>query len=386
MTTFTGEGRGMEDARNREPLAWLPVCIVLVVQLSIAVLGFLNLLAGHPKRIDVAVLGVSFTAVLLIQGVHCAPGAGLFRNRYGRLTLGLQALLTYGPLFVLGLPWSGMSGFLAGSALLLLRPPWSVLAFLASVVVTGGFMGAAGQGLLGIAIGVLSCIVNGLMVYGLTRVSAANAQMRQARDEVARLAVEKERMRVARDLHDLLGFSLSAIALKGALVDRLLDDRKKEARSELREVLEISRRALSDLRCVSHGYRRLSLAAELSAACRVLDAAGIAVQVQADLSEIDREPLSEDQATVLATVLREGVNNILRHSDSENCRISVARTRRNMILTLSNDGVRTQSPFHGMQPTGAGLDNLGARLDAVGGTFEAGAMGDGWFRLTASCP
>ncbi|WP_324187920.1 sensor histidine kinase [Streptomyces eurocidicus] len=365
-----------------EPPPWLATGIVLSVQSAVAVLGFLNLLASRrPSAGHICLFLAAFVAVLLLQGIHCAPRAGLFRARHGRRTLALQALLTYAPLFALGLTWAGMPGFLAGSALLILEPPLSIAAFAAAAALTGTCTLLAGQQPLGVAIGVLSCGVNGLMVYGVTRIASWSAEVRRARDEVARLAVEGERLRVARDLHDLLGYSLSAITLKGELVARLVDKDPERARTELREVLDISRQALADVRCVAHGYRQLSLTAELDSATRILSTAGITVEVHDE-----RLPLREETGTVLATVVREGVTNILRHSAAQNCRITVSRTAGTLALDMAGDGIPVDTGERMARRSGGGLDNLARRLEGIGGTFRACAGEDGWFRLFAECP
>ncbi|MBT2383931.1 histidine kinase [Streptomyces sp. ISL-11] len=352
------------------------------MQSAVAVLGFLNLLAGRrPSAPDIVLYLAAFVAVFILQAVHCAPRAERFRARHGRRTLALQALLTYAPLLALGLTWAGMPGFLAGSALLILEPPLSFAAFGVAAALTGLCAMLAGQQPLGIAIGVLSCGVNGLMVYGVTRMASWSAEVRRARDEVARLAVEGERLRVARDLHDLLGYSLSAITLKGELVARLFDKDAARAHAELREVLDISRQALADVRCVANGYRQLSLTAELDSAARVLSTAGLAVEVHDE-----RLPLREGTGTVLATVVREGVTNILRHSAAQRCRIAVTRTAGRLVLDMASDGIPADTEARMARRTGGGLDNLARRLEEIGGTFRAYADEEGWFRLFAECP
>ncbi|MEU0932505.1 histidine kinase [Embleya sp. NPDC005971] len=351
------------------------------MQSAVGLLGFLNLLAGHPTSGRIALYVTAFVLVFALQSLHCALWGSRLRARYGGWTLAAQALLTYGPLCVLGLAWAGMSGFLAGAVLLVLNPPWSVTAFGCATALTGGWVMMIDPRPLGVSIGILSCTVNALMVYGVTRIAAWSVVVRRAREEFSRLAVEGERLRVARDLHDLLGYNLAAITLKCELVTRLIDKEAKGAHAELQEVLAISRQAFADLRCVAHGYRQLSLAVELSAARRVLSTAGIDLAIHDE-----RVPLHEDTGSVLATVVREGVTNVLRHSMARSCRITISRTGGRLVLEMANDGVPTNGGARAPHRLGGGLDNLGRRLDEVGGTFRAGADGDGWFRLTAEHP
>ncbi|MCC3767121.1 histidine kinase, partial [Streptomyces sp. UNOC14_S4] len=241
----------MVVAVKGEPPPWFATCIILSVQSAVATLGFLNLLTARPPASHVALYIGGFVMMLSLQGVHCADRATRLRARAGGWALALQAALTYGLLPVLGLAWGGMPGFLAGSMLLTLEPPLSTAVFCGTAAFTGVYAWLVGQQPLGVGIGVLSCTVNGLMVYGMTLLASWSVELRRARDEIARLAVQEERLRVARDLHDLLGYSLSAITLKGELTDRLIregsdgrggqDGHAGRARAELREMVDISR-------------------------------------------------------------------------------------------------------------------------------------------------
>lgn len=367
-----------------EPPYWFATCIILSVMSAVAALGFLNLLQSHPPASHVALFLVGFVLMLSLQGVHCADRPTRARAARWAVLLA-QATLTYGLLPVLGLAWGGMPGFLAGSMLITLAPPYSVAVFCGTAGFTGVYAWMVGQHPLGIGIGVLSCTVNGLMVYGMTLLATWSVELRRARDEIARLAVQEERLRVARDLHDLLGYSLSAITLKGELTDRLIrggaDEEAARARIELREMVDISRQALADVRCVAHGYRRLSLTAELSSAARVLVAADIAVRI-----EDARPTQQEETGTVLATVVREGVTNILRHSAARECRITVVPSGDRLVLTLWNDGAPGDARRRMARRRDGGLCNLARRLEEAGGVFRAGPQGRGRFLVRAECP
>ena len=128
----------------------------------------------------------------------------------------------------------------------------------------------------------ISTVTTGLVVYGLSRLTALVVEVQTSRAEIARMAVLRERLRFARDLHDLLGYSLSAITLKIELTHRLLEKSPQEASDQLLEILEISRLALSDARTVASGYRELSLEEECRSAVSVLAAADISVQLDSD--------------------------------------------------------------------------------------------------------
>ncbi|MDT0551565.1 histidine kinase dimerization/phosphoacceptor domain-containing protein, partial [Streptomyces lonegramiae] len=122
----------------------------------------------------------------------------------------------------------------------------------------------------------------GIVIYGLSRLTDLVHEVHRTREELARMAVGRERLRFARDLHDLLGYSLSAIALKGELVHRLIEVRPEHARSETEELLMVARQALADGRVVSSGYRDMSLRDEATSAAASLAAADIQADVAID--------------------------------------------------------------------------------------------------------
>ncbi|MET1071640.1 MAG: histidine kinase [Umezawaea sp.] len=320
--------------------------------------------------------GVCLALMMVLQlGFFSRPGAAV-RGWHGYAALAAQALLTFVPMAFYGEAWTGMPGFLAGDALLVLRLTAGWTAFAVITAVTGVVQARLTGIPLEIAYIVNLTIVVGLVVYGLSRLRGLVHELDEARREVAGLAVARERLRFARDLHDLLGFSLSAITLKSELTHRLVPRQPERAQRELGEILEISRQALADVREVASSYRELSLEDELASARSVLAAAEVVVQVRAEHAE-----LPPGVRTVLATVLREGVTNLLRHSKAEQCSISVSRTGGSVDIEVVNDGVRAAvSTDHGN-----GIGNLTQRVRALGGTLTADADGD-HYRLRASIP
>ena len=357
----------------------LGVWIVLVVPSGFGLLGLLNLLSADTGGIRRAASLAVLAAVFAVQLVHCAPRGSSVRALYGRWTLALQAVLTYLPVIGIGAAGSGMGGFLAGSVLLLLPTPVSWFLFGAVIAGLGALAGYLGAGLLGVAYLVVFTATTGLMVYGVTGLAQLVCAAQRARSEYARLAVDQERSRFARDLHDLLGYSLSAITLKCEFLRKLAVADDARARRELTEVLEISRQALSDVREVCNGYRNMSLADEVASVRGVLHAAGIAFDFDAEVAG-----LPAHINTALATVLREGVTNLLLHSRARSCRMSIRQVHGKMVLTLSNDGViRSLGSLHRRR---GGLDNLAARMAAADGEIVARTDQDGWFHLIARCP
>jgi signal transduction histidine kinase len=223
----------------------------------------------------------------------------------------------------------------------------------------------------------VSSLVTGLVVYGLVRLAQLVDELQAAGDRLARAAVVQERLRTARDLHDLLGHSLAAILLKCELARRLVDADPPRAQAELDDVVGIAERARADMHAVTGGEVEMSLRAELESARSVLTAADVEVGVEVGLEPVsDALPGSLD--TVLSVVLREAVTNILRHSTARHCRIAVSRAPGCLRLTVDNDGVRAAD-----RPPGAGLGNLITRLAVLDGTLAIHSGEDGWFRLRA---
>lgn len=357
----------------------LQVWLILVVPSGFGLIGLLNLLSADTDGIRQAASLAVFAAVFGVQLVHCAPRGSSLRARYGRWTLALQAVLTYLPVVGIGSSGSGMGGFLAGSVLLLLPAPVSWFLFGTVIATLGVLAGYLGVGLLGIAYLVVFTTTTGLMIYGVTGLAQLVRTAQRARSEYVRLAVDQERSRFARDLHDLLGYSLSAITLKCEFLRKLAIADDVRARRELTEVLEISRQALSDVRAVSRGYRDMSLADEVASVRSVLHAAGIGFDFDAEVAG-----LSTHVNTALATVLREGVTNLLLHSRARRCRLSIRQLHGKVVLTLSNDGVVPS--LGSTRRRRGGLDNLAARMAAADGEIVVRADQDGWFQLIARCP
>ncbi len=185
-----------------------------------------------------------------------------------------------------------------------------------------------------------------------------NRKLQRAQEEIEHLAKVAERERIARDLHDVLGHTLSVIILKSELAGKLLDIDPARARSEIKEVEKISRDALSEVRQAIGGYRSHRLAEELAIAKATLATAGIATEC--DAAEV---PLSPPQEAVLALVVREAVTNVIRHSHARNCRVRVEQKNGNCIIAITDDG------RGGYMIEGNGLRGMRERVDALRGTL-----------------
>lgn len=360
---------------------------VLLAALSCYLLiTFLNILSLSMGAYDLTRAVICLALVFLLQLVHSAPGASAAPLRTKVLTLGAQGVLSYLPLIWFGVYWGAMAGFFAGSLLLLLRPApgWTLYGMTALSMIIPGVL--SGRSVVDIVYLAQTTALTGLVVYGLSRLTSLVDQLHKARADLARLAVSNEQLRFSRDLHDLLGYSLSAVTLKSELIRRLIPTNPHRACDEVDEVLGISRQALADVRRVASGYREMSLSSELASAESVLAAADVDVTVD---TQDAIEGLGPMTSTVLATVLREGVTNLLRHSKASRCWIS-ARVEGDVVrLSIVNDGLVLGSHLRSPH-SGNGLGNLERRLEDIGGLLIAQPLPDAsdtdMFRLTAEAP
>jgi two-component system sensor histidine kinase DesK len=222
-------------------------------------------------------------------------------------------------------------------------------------------------------------LLGGFAMVGVRQLVRTMRELREARETVAHLAATEERLRLARDLHDLLGHSLSLITLKSELAGRMLPDRPQGAAQQVADIEKVSRQALVDVREAVSGYRRPTLAAELASARAALSSAGILTRIHA----ADRPAgLAPDGEGALAWALREAVTNVVRHSGASTCVVALSAAGGRATLTVCDDG-RGPAPD---RPPGNGLAGLTERLVLAGGTLDTGPAGDGGFRLTAAVP
>ena len=217
----------------------------------------------------------------------------------------------------------------------------------------------------------LSIMLAGLGMAAVRQLIAVNADLHATRAELADLAVAGERERLARELHDLLGRTLSLIAVKAELASRLSAKADPSAAAELADVQQLARQAVRDVREAVTGAHAPTVHAELDAARAALRTAGIAVSV--DTSATSIEPAHE---TTIAWALREAVTNVVKHSGARTCHISLDATDGCTSLEVRDDG---NGPGGG--GTGTGLDGLADRIHALGGTIEVGPGEDAGFRL-----
>ncbi|WP_103343278.1 sensor histidine kinase [Amycolatopsis sp. CA-126428] len=346
-------------------------------------------LTTEPWRLAL-VIG-SIVALLTLQFSYFNRPATSLRSAqtYGMLLV--QACLTYLPLLPLKQDWVSIPGLLIGTALLVLPPVAGWTFFALNTAAYAWIEYRAGTGAASLVFFTAATVMTGLTVFGLLWLVRLVAELDHTRRRLAETALAEERLRFARDLHDLLGMSLSAIALKSELTSRMLAIDRGRAATELTEILGLTRQALSDVRSVASGHRELSLENESRTVRSVLAAADVRLRMETLLSE----DLSSAVRTVLAVVLREGVTNVLRHSQVESCDIALRRVDGGVSLEIVNDGVAgpdAAPPAAGdgaaphRRPPGSGIGNLSYRVADLGGELTAGVEPDGRFRLHAVLP
>jgi two-component system sensor histidine kinase DesK len=227
----------------------------------------------------------------------------------------------------------------------------------------------------------LIVLLVGYSMTGVRQLVRTTVELRKARATVAQLAANEERLRLARDLHDLLGHSLSLITLKSELAGRMLPDHPDKAAQQVADIEQVSRQALVDVREAVTGYRRPRLAGELAGAQVALTAAGVIADLPA---EPDLTAVSENSESALAWALREAITNVVRHSGAQRCVAELVRrhTLDGPVLELSVED--NGSGGSGKGP-GNGLTGLGERLEKIGGSLETTRLKHG-FRLVARVP
>jgi signal transduction histidine kinase len=229
---------------------------------------------------------------------------------------------------------------------------------------------------LGTAQAAAPVLIGGFGAMLVTLLLRTNAELRAARAAVARMAVEQERTRLARDLHDLLGHNLSFLAVKLELARRLVGRADHPAAVELEEAHRMARSALRDVREAVGGYRQPTLEGELAGARLALEAAGIDLVVHDE-----HGVLSSEVEAACAWVVREGVTNVIEHSGARVCRIDIRRLDGSLTATIADDGTGDDVR------AGMGLKGLEERVSALGGTLSARrSPSGGGFQLVARIP
>ena len=287
-----------------------------------------------------------------------------------------------------------LSALFLGWFTLMTPPQYGTLVVMVAVIAGAAFswrvavplviVSALGAGILDILRGtdapagfgeVINEAIVGFAVIAGRLLIEANQQLSLAREQIARLAVGEERLRFARDLHDLLGHSLSVIALKSELAGRLIKATPGLATHEVKDIEQVARDALREVREAVAGYRQPTLNAELAGAREALTAAGVELR-----AEDEHLPLPPAVEAVLAWAVREGVTNVMRHSHASRCTIRVFTRDGSATVEVVDDG------SGGALEPGSGLRGLRERVVERGGTLTAEPLPHEGFRLRVALP
>ncbi len=331
------------------------------------------------RTVDEHVSATLALAVLYV-GYLFAPEA-MWRHGLRRRVVVLAVLAAYAGLLLVPVGpaavWSwllvvALSGFVAVQLWVALAVLGVVVAAELVVAAVVGWETASSTGILFAPIVAVS-IGASMVFFGRQR--EAEDQLGVAQDELTRLAVVEERARFSRDLHDVLGHSLTVVTMKSELAARLIDVDPARAKTEMQDVERLSREALQGLRQAVSGYRQADLDAELVSARSALDAAGVVAELPTT-----GDAAAGDVRSLFAWVLREGVTNVVRHAAASRARVTLTRTT----LTVEDDGtgaVDAPAPAGPLDVGGNGLRGLHERADAVGATVTTGTSDLGGFLL-----
>jgi len=326
------------------------------------------------------VWAAALAAILTLQFVYIFPGARRIRNRHHLWIVAALACAAFLPLGVLGVYWEGSCGIFTGFAVLALRSHRSRR--IASGLLCAGWLTAWSWDL-----GPPDAKTSGfylllpaVTVASVLYLSEVIARLKQKHHAIARKAAHDERLRISRDLHDLLAGKLTTVVLQGELVLRLSKFADDPPESELRAMVELARSTLAEVRSIAGQYRATSLSEEIATSLSILMSAGIEVTEETE----GTDQVDSDAAQILIPVVREAVVNLLRHSRATQCRFEFRRNPDSFRFSLANDGAPTA--YRRNSGEGSGLPNLVARLNAAGGTLVAERCEEDWFVLTAELP
>ncbi|MGI5367592.1 sensor histidine kinase [Streptomyces iakyrus] len=373
-----GFGMGQRPVNRRQRAVKSLWTGIWLVYLSAPVTDLLH--GGHST--GVTVLGWIGLAAFVTWYMLLVFRTG--RGERNTLVLGSLGVLTAQSTLLaltLGREWLVLFVYVSiasGAALPLRMARWTIPA--ACALLTAVAL-ATHDGMAYLAGLLIPALLGGFAMTGVRELVRTTIALREARATVAQLAANEERLRLARDLHDLLGHSLSLITLKSELAGRMLPGRPDQAAQQVADIEQVSRQALVDVREAVTGYRRPRLHAELAGARVALTAAGITAELPA---EPGLDDVPEESESALAWALREAVTNVVRHSGARRCTVGLLhrQTLDGPVLELTVEDNGSGGPGTGH---GNGLAGLTERLTKAGGTLEAGPLKHG-FRLVARVP
>ena len=352
---------------------WIGVWLVFLAPLAQGVIR------GEYRPVALAVAALVAYCVLYVRVFWLAFGRTEMTRR-GWFELSALAFLAFATSIGFGGNWILLFIFLSPALAAALPQRWAVVAVFAVTATLGAFA-VVGQSMgVGDTANLLfGPLFGGLLTVFIKRSRSLIRELRETREELARSAVAEERLRFARDLHDLLGHTLSLVVVKSEAVRRLSErgDNAAAAR-EAADIEAVGRKALAEVREAVVGYRGRGLAAELDDARSALADAGIEATIRTSCT-----PLPVPADTLFGWAVREGATNAIRHSRAQRCEISVLHREGEVVLEVLDDGVGENGK---RGEVGSGLRGLAERAADSGGGLESGPRPGGGFRLTVAVP
>jgi two-component system, NarL family, sensor histidine kinase DesK len=395
---------GLPDEADDARLARYRRSVISLIVLFAVLTPAVHVLTDHSMstaaRWFLVVGSVIFPVAFYVFGL--APGAALLRPAEWVVTTLLVGLAV--ALFVVGgVNWLACLAVGAAAGGRIGRTAWPAVVSSLACAAAGFYIAVADN--LGIGTTFAAVVIGPMgafFAYGASRRAEVVSALRRTRADLARTAVAEERLRIARDVHDLLGHSLSLITLKAELAGRVIGTDPNRAAAEIAELESVARQSLSDVRSAVAGYRQPDLAAELDSAKQLLNSAGITSQITA----MHPGGLPEDVDTALAWAVREGTTNIVRHSKATHVAISVSTGPAIAVAEISDNGPpaeddaptirarpadaragRDNPDGHGeVRLGGSGLAGLAERVHRLGGDLAAGSVPPRGFRLRVTVP
>jgi two-component system sensor histidine kinase DesK len=394
------------EASRSKPRAWRAfgqsIGLLYLEPVAQAIFGYSGLRLGLAV-LSLATFVATYYAVCLLHTNWSTQEA----SRPLWLLLCIFTALAIGLPFGFGKEWVGLPVYLSIVYAVTLPLRWAMRGILAGTVlaaVQATLFRAPGGA---VAILAISSFAIGMMMLAFRQSRILVLQLQQARTEVARLAANEERLRIARDLHDLLGHSLSLIVLKSELAGRIADPDPAKTTQEIKDIEAVARQALADVRAAVSGYRQATLTDELDSARAVLAAAGLDAIVR-----ISATPLPDTVDGLFGWAVREGVTNVVRHARASRCEIVVSRDGGMATLRIDDDGMGAGTSLSGTSAAvgsrlseyrtsgnnavgngtdqnrvgGNGLLGLRERVEAADGSLEAGPLTAGGYRLALRAP
>ncbi|UUU38526.1 sensor histidine kinase [Streptomyces sp. NBC_00162] len=368
-----GQGQGCGQGRGHGPVG-PPSAFTLLPWLLLGMGAMSNVVHGETPNPWIGGLGLlvfnSLYITLVFRAFH-KPAREARSTRWCLIALGAVTCalaIAYGDNWLLFFPLLG----LATGAVVRGRRLGPVMF---GVTALAGVIAGLQQGwdALGIVYGTF---LSGMVTAAILALSETVKELRDTRQELARAAVDQERLRFSRDLHDLLGHTLSVIVVKSEAARRIAPRDMDAALEQVRDIESVGRQALTEIREAVTGYREASLAAELDRARGALTAAGIEPVVRQA-----GPPLPPQAAALLGWVVREAVTNAVRHSGADTCEIELRSSAEKVRLVITDDGGGV-----GSTAPGSGLTGLTERLAVAGGTLRSGPVPGRGFRVTAELP